>query len=286
MSSSIVKIGLDLRDDLIYAARVKNGVARPEIKALIRLKREFPLEHRLLENGDIVIGISDELAMIKHIYVPQDAQYNKNELGKFEMIQSLLEDESNFQFETINTAYDNDILGYIVRKNSLENISESFNSDLLKNKKLKYCLRSLALANGYIAFCHRDAGDLICLADISNSIISICFIYKSQPIELTYLDINNLDQEKDDFPDKFALEFKTIINFKLASIFEKGITLPLSTLNITGEKADQNLIIAMQKYFNIEIAQPKINSGFFTDPSQINKIPIHNYLISLGLSVE
>jgi len=42
----------------------------------------------------------------------------------------------------------------------------------------------------------------------------------------------------------------------------------------------------MRQYLSMELTTPKINTGFFADPSNLADIPIECYLVSLGLTVE
>ncbi|MEA1981009.1 MAG: hypothetical protein U9N54_08550 [candidate division Zixibacteria bacterium] len=285
MSNSIIKIGLDKRDKMIYAARVKTGKTRFEIKALIRLNSEFPLKHDLIEDGDLHFAIPDSQVMLKQIRISPESQYSTHEQAKFEMIQSVLEDESVFSFESEETSQTNNIIGTIFRKERSDKLIASYNANNFdKNRIKKFRVRSLALGKGYLNFCHPETGELACIADFCKEVVSICLIYQKKILNVASIDLQKFDFSNENDIDKITMEFKTILNFKLSSIFDKGITVPLSSLMIIG--GNEQLVSKFSDYFKLKPFLPKINHGFFSNPKKLEQIPLHNYLIALGLSVD
>ncbi|RKX18662.1 MAG: hypothetical protein DRP35_08915 [Candidatus Zixiibacteriota bacterium] len=285
MSNSIIKIGLDKRDKMIYAARVKTDKTRFEIKALIRLNSEFPLKHDLIEDGDLHFAIPDSQAMLKQIRISPESQYSTHEQAKFEMIQSVLEDESVFSFESEETSQANNIIGAIFRKERSDKLIASYNANNFdKNRIKKFRVRSLALGKGYLNFCHPETGELACIADFCKEVVSICLIYQKKILNVASIDLQKFDFLNENDIDKITMEFKTILNFKLSSIFDKGITVPLSSLMIIG--GNEQLVNKFSDYFKLKPFLPKINHGFFSNPKKLEQIPLHNYLIALGLSVD
>ena len=285
MSDSLIKIGLDKRDKMIYAARVKTDKTRLEVKALIRLNSESPLKHNLIEDGDLHFAIPDYQVMLKQITLSPESQYSIRERAKFEMTQSVLEDENNFYFESEETSQANNLIGSIFRKERADKLIISYNANNFdKNRIKKFKVRSLALGKGYLNFCHRETGELVCLADFCKEVVSICLIYQKKILSIASIELKKFDLSNENDIDKIAMEFKTVLNFKLSSIFDKGITVPLSALMIIG--GNEQLESKFSNYFKLKPFLPKINHGFFSNPKKLEQIPLHNYLIALGLSVD
>jgi hypothetical protein len=83
-----------------------------------------------------------------------------------------------------------------------------------------------------------------------------------------------------------AVEFKTVVNFKLAMFLQDGVTVPLSALLLSGDNVEGEVCKVLERFFSVDIDTPKINSGFFAQPSELTSIPLEKYLVALGLAVK
>lgn len=286
MNAPKARIGIDYRNGLFYAARVEHPAGRPEVKALIRFERSQLVGHHLLEGAKVIFGVPDSDVILKSISLNSRRSDVQLE-ARFELAQSLLEDEKDFRFDTIATGQNNRYLGLIIRRTQME----SNLRDLLGEASASFAdsacqMRAAALARGYLTFCQLPRGDLICLADFGDRRLSIAFVYQARVIGLTHMALDRFDLSTKPGLEKMAVEFKTIANFKLCSFFEDGITLPLSALIVSGDGIDREAIAAMEKYFPIELDHPRLNAGFFSGQSDMPGIPFEKYLVALGLTVD
>ena len=283
MSDTRTKIGIDFRGDLFYIARVDHNTGRPEIKALARLEREHLGQHQLLDGGHIVISLPDEGAVVRKIQL--DAADNDFEAqARFELSQSILEDESEFLFDVLPTSQGYH-LGLILRKHTLAQLLNSLLQDQ-KNAfpEAGYKTRAAALADGYINFCQASGGNLVCLADFLPGSVSLAFVYGHQLIDLAHLPLDRFDTNSESDLRRLAVEFKTAVNYRLSSIFASGITTPLTALFVSGEPVNDRIVAFLKEHFPIEITGPRINTGFFSGQADLSEIPLEKYLVALGLA--
>ena len=287
MRDSSVRIGVDCRGELMYAARVCHDGMRPQVKALVRLSRTHPKEHELLDDGEIVLAVPDDQVIVKRLVLPDAPSSDRPERARFEMSQAVLEDESLFQFDTVDTGQKDRLLGLIMRQESLLHLSGRNTGGLFAERQpLSYRMRAVALGRGYVEFCRPQAGELVCLVDFHDQLASVCFVCQKHVLAVSHMGLDNSGRRNlSDLP-RLAMELKTLVNLQISLLFSEGITVPLSTLVVTGEGVNQRLMEALSQHFPGGVRTPEIYSGFFADPSKLNQIPIDNYLISLGLTID
>lgn len=285
MTESSTKIGIDNSDGIFHVARIKYCSGRPEIKALFTFEKSFSGEQNLLEGGKIIFSVPDNEVIMKKIILDNN-ENDCNLRARFEMEQSLLEDEKNFCFETITTGKKNNFLGLIVRKQLLEKTVLNL-SDYKKESMtdIAYQMRAVALAKGYLNFCRLSGGELISLVDINKQIASIAFIYRNKIIDLTYMVMDKYDINTNDGKKKLSVDLRTVINFKLAGFLEQEISVPLSSLVVSGQSIDEETTALLKNCFPIDIETPKINPGFLSTEIDLSQIPLEKYLLALGLTV-
>ena len=293
VNNNDITIGFDRRKDFCYAAKVRREVGRPLVERLLKFDNDHRPEKELRESARMIYAVPDNEVIVKNITL-DPAETNRVELkARFELAQCLLEDECDFQFETIHTGIENKFIGTIIRNQLIC----SYNRGIMKNGpvgdnrddlKTDYapiysgCIRAVSLGRGYLTFCHRERGELMVLADFNEEIVSICFIYRDNIIGLGYMMLSGFNLEEESYIEKLAVEFKTLINFKLASFHKDGITIPLSGLFLSGENVIEQVKRAIAPFFAVPVKSPRINTGYFPEPSQFSSIPLNDYLVSLG----
>ncbi|NOY88515.1 MAG: hypothetical protein GXO93_03870 [FCB group bacterium] len=285
MADNLINIGIDARGDFFYAARVSYKLGRPEIKALFRTEKTPLNQHQLLEGGNIIFALPDNKVAIKKIMIkPKTDDFPQRVL--FELEQSLLEDEKNYCFDILKNDKEKYVLGLITRRKEIED-SQTKLLGKQSNFSLDFMcqLRSIALAKGFLQFCRLNDNNLICLADFNQQLASIAFIYQNNIVDVTYMLLNKYELNNPDQIKQLAIELKTVINFKLASFYDQGITIPLSSLYITGDKSEIAMINIFKRYFKVNIQVPAINSSFLSDTFHPEKIVWEKYLIALGATV-
>jgi len=285
MTDNPINIGVDARGDFLYAARVSYKLGRPEIKALFRAEKTPLNQHHLLEGGNISFALPDNKVAVKKMMIkPKTDDFQQQVF--FELEHSLLEDEKNYCFDFLKNDTEEYVLGLITRRKEIED-SQTKLIDKQSNSSIDFMcqLRSIALAKGYLNFCRLSDNNLICLTDFNQQLASIAFIYQNNIIDVTYMLLNKYELNHPDKIKQLAIELKTVINFKLASFYDQGITIPLSSLYISGDKSEMTTIDTFKRYFKVNIQIPEINSSFSSDTFRPQKIAWEKYLIALGATV-
>lgn len=286
MNDPEIRIGIDYRDGLFYVARVDHRSGRPEVKALVRFERDHFGAHALLEGGTTIFSVPDDKVVTKRLAISENGR-DVNLKVRFELTQTILEDESQFYFDVIPTAKQNCYLGLMIRKEQLQaELKHLLNSQQSRFDNAHHLMRGIGLARGYIGFCRRSGGELVCLADFNDRLLSLAFLYREQLIDLTHMRLDKFDLTTTSGLEKIAIELKTVINYRVSMLFAEGITVPLSALLLAGDRADRNTIGILRKYFSIETELPSINPGFFSNPATLAEIPLEKYLVALGLAVK
>lgn len=285
MTDQTTKIGIDWFDDLVYAARVDSSKAEPEIKALLRLPRTGTIKHHLLEDGQLQLALPDNKVIVKRIRLTGANPKEYDRQSRFELIQSVLEDESEFLFDAVATNQNDIFLGTIIRRDALTS-DEIFDHTTLSNDSGTpgYLMRAIALGRGYLTFCKEEAGDLICLADLSSRNASLCFIHKREIVGTAWMNTEKIDINHEKDVSRLAVELKTVLNYQVSSIAADGIKAPLAAVLLSGTKSGRGLIDRLKRNLTIDLRPPRFNSRFLADPSQMEKIPFESYLIPLGLA--
>ncbi len=264
-------------------ARIDHHTGRQEVKALLRLERQHMGEHHLLRGGQAVLSIPDKDVIVKRLTVNGEDDIEMR--ARFELAQILPYGETDYFFDIADSGLEDRLIGMAVRKTRL---NDYINALLGQQKETlpdtDYLMRSAALANGYTEFCRRFGGDLLCLADLTESAVSLAFLYQNKMVDLCHLPLGKFDLAAPVGFEKMAMELKTLVNFKTSSLFSEGVTTPLSGLVISGDRVSDDLIEKLQKYFAIDISRPAINSGFFSSQADLASVPLEKYLVALGLA--
>ena len=95
----------------------------------------------------------------------------------------------------------------------------------VENERPRRC-SSDRLGRGYAAFAVPEGGELTALIDTNSRPVSLCFVHSGRPVAVGCLAADRFDLDGGPGRQRLAIELKTVINFKLASLFEHGLTLP------------------------------------------------------------
>ena len=283
MSDALTKIGIDLRGDVYYVARIEHHPGRHEVKALLRLEQEHLGQHHLVTGGELALSIPDELVMIKRLRLGGEEEVDLR--ARFEMVQALPEDESQYLFDIIRSGLEDRFVGLAVRRDRLNDHKArlgSIGNGAAENSRCQ--MRAAALAMGYTGFCRKSGGDLVCLADFQPSSVSLAFLYQGAIVDLAHLPLGKRDPGRADAFEKIAMELRTLVNFRTAALFSDGITTPLSCLVVSGDHLSDEAINRLRKSFSIDINRPVINTGFFSGQADLTSVPLEKYLVALGLA--
>jgi hypothetical protein len=274
---------VDVRDGLFYAARIEHHTGRQEVLELACLEYGQVGDSRLLQGGDVLVSVPDELVLVKKVSIAAGNDIDTE--ARFELAQTLPEDEDQYFFDILGTGRDGRFLGLAVRRDRLNDYTGELPGVAAGTNGPAGCImRAAALAAGYVGFCRKPGGDLICLADFVESAVSLAFLYQNATMDLCHLPVRKVDLDSSAAMEKLAIELKTLVNFKTASLFSEGITTPLSTMIVSGDCITDDAINTLKKFFAIDINHPVINTGFFSSQADLVSVPLEKYLVALGLA--
>lgn len=281
-----MRTGLDLRSSAVYGATVNAGSGRFTIEWLIQPDDFGPEALELIAEGELTLSIPNRLAIVKSVAIePTDLPTPEDRIF-FELAQSVLESEKSFLFLSQATGVDGRYLGTILRREHLPLICKAY--DLNCERKADqpgFQLRSIALGKGYLAFCHQEEGELTCLVDLAGDDVSICFIQGGQIAEVGSLKNPGHDLTTPAGQEQLAIDLKTVVNFKQATLLDLGISIPLSSLLFFGEAVDDSFRKTVETYFPSGVSQPRFHDGLLKAGETIEPEAMPLFLVALGMAV-
>ena len=175
----------------------------------------------------------------------------------------------------------------ILRRDRAAKVCESLGCDLQTDGDgLSFQLRSIGLGRGYLAFCQKEEAELVCLVDLARGVASICLVYGSDIVDVASLVTDTFDLANETGREQFAVDLKTVINYRQVTLSEIGISVPLSSLLLVGDQVDDDFRKIVQTYFPIGVRAPKVHDGFLAgvDLESTESLPL--FLVALGLAVK
>ncbi|MCK4606951.1 MAG: hypothetical protein KAU35_06620 [candidate division Zixibacteria bacterium] len=280
-----VGVGIDCGNGHFHLARVRQDAGWPQVQALARFESSHIKEHCLLTGGRLAFSVGDHLVMTREVAVTDPGNFDGRLLAGFDSMQSVLDDRDEFRFDCVPLGTGGRYQASTVRRSVLEQLTRPLENGFPDiSGGVDYVLRSAALGRGYIMFCRPAPEAFVCLADLHDRAISICFVYQGLIVGLTHLMTDRFDLDGDTGLERMVVEFRTLVNFKLASLSENGISIPLTSLVLSGEKAGDRVRSVLQKYFSARVEVPHIGNSFFPDPAATSGVPLERYLVALGLA--
>ncbi len=278
--TELLRIGLDHCAGELRAAQVNYRLGRPEIMALAT--ESSKAETLLLESDTgVVLSMPDDEALVKYLQLKSQGPDDLRRKMYFELSQSLLETPEQFRFDYLETGNRHQI-GLVYRQERIAARVESFMIPALAaTPKPQISLRSIALAKAYLNFCKIEPGDLTALAGITAELASVVLLYRQRVVLIGNCSITaRTDQFK-----SVAIALKTLVNYKLASVREYGITIPLSVMLVTGDRITADQREQLQSYFSARVAPftPVQDTG--DQAGRLGVTDPEPFLVALGLTV-
>ena len=275
------RIGIDFIGSQTHIAAVDTDTDGQPTAEIDLYETYSDLEASVADNSSITVGVPDNLCQVKSLRLTASSESDLRLRAQFELSQSQLEPAESFLYDLISTERDHRLLGLIYRRKSLmEWISGCHLPESISIETINYRGRSAALGYGYMQFCRPVAGDLVCLADFGRPVVGICFVYNRQIVDLARRETVQATLSDEAALRRLAIDFKTIVNFRLMALADAGISVPLSQLVVVG--ASESLHSLLAEYFPVGVSRPELLlsvavKGEFDDPAA--------GLVSLGLTV-
>ncbi len=286
-SNSPVQVGIDDRGRYYYVARVRHETGRTMVEALARFDRTLIRNHQLLDTDNIVMAVADDQIRTNEFTVYEKESPSPEEQIRFEQMQLQLEEPEHFYFDTLPVRQEPvRYLSMAVRRSRLSDQLIPFASTPAGNQsKVRFTHRAVALGRGFLHYGRTEGTDFVCLADINDRLISICFVHRGDVAGLTMLRTEQFDLGTPSGFERMTTELKTVVNFKLADLSRNRISIPLSALLISGRRLDETSLSVLTNYFAVPVREVELNPSFFPKPENVSDIPAGNYLVALGLTV-
>ncbi len=277
-------LGIDPHPDHCTAVRVRTDSIRPEILEVMVIDAATPLDPDFCRDSETAVTLADDQVVVKYLALA-DQSADDRERALFELAQSLTGAENEYLMDAVPTGLENLYLGLAVRRDVLGTTMILPYKELHGVVEPTFALpRGLALARGYLAFCVPASGSLVVLLDIASPVASIALIHNRNIVALSNLPTTGFDFTVHQDCERFAVELKTVVNFRLATLFGYGLTLPPAALVVAGEYPASPLLTTIQGYFPMPILAPEINAGFLGDRLRQDSSGIHRFLAPLGLA--
>jgi hypothetical protein len=278
--------GIDRRDQTILMATTEIDSGRIAITGLGRVSMATTDQSEWPESGRVRLAVPESDAVVKPIVIESGDAADSEERIRFEMLSSMLEDEDQFLIATQPTGDDGRHLGMILRRDRAAELCASFggNHDTDRDR-LSFQLRSVGLGVGYLTFCRKEEAELVCLVDLAGDVASICLVHGNHIVDVASLATAPFDLDTESGREQFAVDLKTVINFRQVALTEAGISVPLSSLLLVGGSVDDDFRRIIQTYFPVGVRTPRIHDGFLSEALSESAESLPLFLVALGLAV-
>ncbi len=282
-----VRTGIDIigEDCLSARVRVENSVLK--ILSVSRISGTEMTNALKTETGVVVLSVPDESVIFKIVSLPQNSTDNQEKVVQFELKCMLLEKPVEFCYDIIQTDQHARLLAVIARKEKLEQIWKSVY--LAEENGIHpegFLARSIALGRGFLNFCTNSIDRMVCLADFARDRVSLCFVLRKSIMAPASFDRSQFDLESEWDLSRIAAELKTIINFKLSELADRGINISLSKLIICGGKLTELKKLMIASRLMVPMEEPIFNRAMMDSSVIESELPLSDYLVSLGLTIE
>ena len=285
MTSPRFILGLDPHPDHCRVVRVRVDSIRPEVVEAVTVDRFNPLNPDFCRDTEAAVIVPDHQVIVKYLTLPEQGT-DIRDRALFELAQSLTGPEKDYLLDTLPTGLDRLNLGLAVRRDQLAAIMSLPYKEISSEVEPTAALpRSLALAYGYLSYCVPASGNLVVLLDIAFPEASIAFVHNRAVVALMNLPTASIDFTNPPECERFTIELKTIVNFRLATLFGHGLTFSPAALVLSGDHTAA-LQHTLEKYFSMPIVPPEINTGFLGDHLRQEPAPMHRFLAPLGLTAK
>lgn len=272
-------LGIDIRGEMICTASVGEANGRNVIlrlaQAPVTERMQFP------DKVTLAIAVPDDSVMVKNYLMPNVAGSNIDLRLQFEMAQSLLDESDQFQFAVVKTGLPDRYLGLISRKTSIKSLGDKL--AIPAESSTLPLARGAALGKGFRKFGKMPGGELLGVMDITPTKLSLCLLYRGEVTALGHLKLDEYSLTDELSLKRLAMEVKTLVSFKLATLAEMGLSLPMSSLTVTGEISDL-LLEQLSRYFPSGLARGEVDRSKL-GPGLDDSVRPELFFPALGLTV-
>jgi hypothetical protein len=232
--------------------------------------------------------IPDRMAQVRDLRLAPGPSRDGNRYARFEAAQSLLGRAEDYYFDIVEKDCDAEGLRFLViasHRPAVDTVIASYRKE--SQRPIRFKTSAKALADGYLAFCRAESGELQVLANFDCDAVSLAFIHKGKLYSLARLDSPPGSELSPEAARRLAMEFKMLLSFQQAGLFRDGITVPPSHLIMAGTlAADPRLRESLTALVHAPIILPPYNRACFRLADHPDNPPaLEKFLVPLGLTV-
>jgi len=280
------RVGIDQRGGELIAVTVREDAGRVVVDHIETGTDALVDPRDVVQDFTVRIAIPDHLVMVKRLRLDGSSAGSLRDRVCFELTQSLLEGEDQFHCDYLPVDDSGRYLGTIVRREHLDELAGRYGwKTPFDDTRLSFQTRAIALGKGYLAFGAATDTDLTALVDLAGANASLCFLYDRRIVEIASVALTGYDLAGEPGRECFAADLRTVINYRLSTLFKAGVSVPLGKLLLCGEAVDDKLFRKVQGHFPMGVGQPHVMEGYFPacNESRREKLPL--FLVALGLTV-
>jgi hypothetical protein len=276
------RYGIDLLSDTVCIIGRVYSAGRSAVDSIVRIDSDALTDGLLEDEGDLYFSVWEKDAIIKQVKIPRDQGIDPDKLVQFEMACSLLDGEDHYYMESYELESISERLAIAYNRSLIER--EILSLERRMRKPSGFRLRSLAMASGYLDYCHKEGGNLICLIDIWEKGASYCFLKNNRVVSIGMITNGDGRDGEDNNPTrKFIIDITATLQYKMTAMNEGGMTPPLSLIILTGRLADLTVAAQIEECTGIRTVMPRLRKDLFTDETFSAGA---NCLVGLGLTAD
>jgi hypothetical protein len=277
------RIGIEPRKDRQLIARVESTDNQDDCLA------EFLAANAVTAvNADtpVTISVSDAEVAVKLLSLPPDSAHDFRSRVIFELTQSVLEPPEQFMFDAHRTSIASRYLGLVYRREPMQALQSRLLST--RNGSLpapQYLMRAVALGRGYERFAVSDGDGLLCLADLVDSSVSLCFLHNRNIVSVAYMSASELKADDPKSIQAFGVDLKSLINYQVANCAQHGLSVPLSAMVMCGMLSNPELHETLSPLFSSRVVAPQVRADRVNLLLPDSSIRFADCIAALGLTV-
>ncbi|MEW5993757.1 MAG: hypothetical protein AB1744_05095 [Candidatus Zixiibacteriota bacterium] len=281
-------VGIEPRTDCCLLARSEYSEHGRRITDLAKIARQHVQRHPLLQTAELVIAVPDDKVMVKSLRV---GKAEAEDIICFELAHTILDSEQNYLWDAIRCGMEsNRYLGLLARREEIQKVTQTMVSGLADiarqarhSEQVRYEVRAVALAKGFVEFCEQTEAELYCLVDASSDMASLAFVQNRSILDLACISTERLRSNTTLGVQYFAAELKTVIDFRLRSLREHLESSHPPTVVLSG---NTELLDILGSRLQAPVVHPLFNPDLIADSAKPFGAVIDDFLIALGLTVK
>jgi hypothetical protein len=130
-----------------------------------------------------------------------------------------------------------------------------------------------------------DGDGLLCLADLVDSSVSLCFLHNRNIVSVAYMSASELKADDPKSIQAFGVDLKSLINYQVANCAQHGLSVPLSAMVMCGMLSNPELHETLSPLFSSRVVAPQVRADRVNLLLPDSSIRFADCIAALGLTV-